>query len=56
MTDGIFEEGMVDQKNVDVQIVQEVWYVETSFLDGSYSTQETKNYVGLVDVTKNLGS
>ena len=56
MDEGIVEEGMVDEEIVDVETIEDVFYEETGFLDGSYSTQETKNYVGLVDVTKNSGS
>ena len=42
---------MVDEENVE-----EVGYGETSFLDGSSSTQETKNSVGLVAISKNSRS
>ena len=52
MAEGIVEEGMVDEGTVVVEIIGEVGYGETSFLDGSSSTQETKNYVGLVTLSK----
>ena len=48
----IVEDGMVDEETVDVEIVEEVGYGETGFLEGSSSTQETKNSVGLVVVSK----
>ena len=47
MAEDTIEEGIVD-----VETVEEVDYGETSFLDGSSSTQETKNSVGLVVVSK----
>ena len=56
MAKGIVEEGMVDEEPVYVENVEEVGYGETSFLDGSSSTQETKNSVGLVVVSKSSRS
>ena len=47
---------MVDEETVDVETVEEVGYGETGFLDGSSSTQETKNSVGLVTVSKSSRS
>ena len=47
MAEGIIEEGIVCEEPVE-----EIGYGETSFLDGSSSTQETKNYVGLVATSK----
>jgi len=37
------------KETIDVEIIEEVDYGETSFLDGSSSTQETKNYVSFGD-------
>ena len=54
--EGIVEEGMVDEGTVVVEIIGEVGYGETSFLDGISSTQETKNSVGLVAVSKSSRS
>ena len=53
MVEDTVEEGIVDVGTVDVEIFEEVDYGETSFLDGRSSTQETKNFVGLVSMTKN---
>ena len=50
------EEGIVDVGTIDVEIFEEVDYGETSFLDGISSTQETKNSVGLVTVSKSSRS
>ena len=47
---------MVDEETVDVENVEEVGYGETGFLDGISSTQETKNSVGLVTVSKSSRS
>ena len=51
MAEGIFEEGIVG-----VETIEEIGYGETVFLDGSSSTQETKNSVGLVAVSKSSKS
>ena len=48
--------GIVDVENVDVETVEEVDYGETGFLDGIFSIQENKNYVGLVIVSKSSRS
>ena len=56
MAEGIVERGMVDEKTVDVETVEEFGYGKTSFLDGSSSTQETKNSVCLVTVSKSSRS
>ena len=45
-------EGIVGEENVDVETIEEIGYKETGFLDGSSSTHENKNYVGLVAVSK----
>ena len=49
-------EDTVEEGIVDVETVEEVDYGETGFLDGSSSTQETKNCVGLVTVSKSFRS
>ena len=49
-------EGIVGEENVDVETVEDIGYGETCFLDGSSSTQETKNYLGLVIVSKSSRS
>ena len=41
---------------VGEETIEEVGYGETSFLDGSFSTQETKNSAGLVVVSKGSSS
>ena len=46
------DEGIVGEETVDVETVEEIGYGETGFLDGSSSTQETNNSVGLVAVSK----
>ena len=51
MDEGIVKEGMVDEETIE-----EVCYGENGFLDGSSSTQETKNSVGLVVVSKSSRS
>ena len=56
MDEGIVEEGMVDEETVDVETVEEVGYRENCFLDGTSSTQETKNSAGLVTVSKSSRS
>ena len=56
MAKGIVEEGMVDEETVDVETVEEVSYGETGFLDGSSSTQETKNSIGLVAMSRSSRS
>ena len=48
----IVEEGMVDEKTFAVEAVEEVGYGGTGSLDGSSSIQETKNFVGLVVLSK----
>ena len=47
MVEGIVEEGIVGEETI-----KEIGYGETGFLDGSSSTQETNNFVGLVVVSK----
>ena len=37
---------------VSEETVEEIIYGKYGFLDGSFSTQETKNPVGLIDVSK----
>ena len=54
--EGIVEEGTVDEETFDVEVVEEVGYGETGSLDGSSSIQETKNFVGLVVVSKSSRS
>ena len=49
-------EGIVEEAMVYEETVEEVGYGETGFLDGSSSTQETKNSVGLVTVSKSSRS
>ena len=41
---------------IDVETIEEVGYAETGSLDGSSSIQETKNFVGLVIVSKSSRS
>ena len=48
--------GIVGEETVGVESVEEIGYGETGFLDGSSSTQETKNSVGLVVVSKSSRS
>ena len=48
----IVEEGMVDEETFDAEAVEKVGYGETGSLDGSSSIQETKNFVGLVVVSR----
>ena len=48
MVEDTVEQGIVDVGIFDVEIVEEVYYGETGFLDGSSSTQETKKSLGLV--------
>ena len=48
----IVEEGMVDEETFDVEAVEKVVYGETGSLDGSSSIQETKNFLGLVAVSR----
>ena len=48
----IVEEGMFDEETFYVEDVEEVGYGETSYLDGSSSIEETKNFVGFVPVSK----
>ena len=52
----IVEVGTVDEETFDVEIVEEVGYGENGSLDGSSSIQETKNFVGLVVVSKSSRS
>ena len=56
MAEGIIEEGMVDEETVGVETIEEIGYGKTGFLDGSSSTQETKNSIGLVSVSKSSKS
>ena len=49
-------EHRVDEETIYVETIEEVGYGKTSFLDGSSSTQETKNSVGLVIVSKSSRS
>ena len=56
MDEGIVEKGMVNEENVGVETVEEISYGKTGFLDGSSSTQETKNSVGLVAMSKSSRS
>ena len=56
MAKGIVEEGMVDEETFDVEDIEEVGYGETGSLDGISSIQETKNFVGLVAVSKSFRS
>ena len=53
---GIDEEGMIVEETLDMETVKEFDYGETSFLDGGSSTLETKNFVGLVTVSKSSRS
>ena len=46
--EGIAKENIVDEEIVD----EEVGYEETDFLDGIFSNEETKNFVGLIVVPK----
>ena len=48
----IVEEGTVDEEMFDVEAIEEVGYGGTGSLDGSSSIQETKNFVGLVAVSR----
>ena len=52
----IVEEGTVDEEMFDVEAIEDVGYGETGSLDGSSSIQETKNFVGLVVVSKSSRS
>ena len=45
-------EGIVGGETVDVETIEEIGYGETSFLDGSSSTQEIKDFFVLVAVSK----
>ena len=54
--ENIVEEGMVDEETFDVEAIEKVGYGETSSLDGSSSIQETKNFVGLVSVSRGSGN
>ena len=56
MDEGIVEEGIVGEEIVDVENIEKVGYEETGFLDGISSTQEAKNSVGLVTVSKSSRS
>ena len=51
MAEGIIEEGMVDEETIE-----EIGYGKTGSLDGISSTQETRNSVGLVAVSKSSRS
>ena len=48
----IVEEGTVDEETFDVEAIEKVGYGETSSLDGISSIQETKNFVGLVSMSR----
>ena len=50
MAKGIVEEGIVGEETVE-----EIGYGEIGFLDGISSTQETKNSVGLVVMSRGPG-
>ena len=50
--EGIVQEGMVNEETFDLEFVEEVGYGGTGSLDGSSSIQETKNFVGLVAVSR----
>ena len=54
--EGIVEDDTVGEEKVDVETIEEVGYGEISSPDGSSSTQETKNFVGLVVVSKGYRS
>ena len=54
--EGIVEEVTVDEETFDVEAIEEVGYGGTGSLDGSSSIQETKNFVGLVAVSKGYRS
>ena len=56
MDKGIVEEGMVDEETVGVETIEEIGYGKTDFLNGSSSTQETNNFVGLVAMSKSSKS
>ena len=43
---------MVDEETFDVEDVERVGYGETGSLDGNSSIQETKNFVGLVAMSR----
>ena len=43
---------MVVEETFDVEAIERVVYREIGSLDGSSSIQETKNFVGLVAVSK----
>ena len=47
---------MVDEEMFDVEVGAEVGYGETGSLDGISSIQETKNFVGLVAVSRSSRS
>ena len=48
----IVEEGMVDEEIFYVESIEKVGYGETSSLDGSSSIQETRNFFGLVAISR----
>ena len=51
--EGIGEEGTVDEETVDEETIdEEVGYEKNDFLDGSFSNQDTKKFVGLSVVPK----
>ena len=52
----IVEEDTVDEEMFVVETIEEVEYGETGSLDGSSSIQETKNYVGLVAISRSSRS
>ena len=49
-------EGIVGEETIGVETIEGIVYGETGFLDGSSSTQETKNSVGLVAMSKSSSS
>ena len=50
--EGIVEEGTVDEEMFDVEVVEDVGYGGSGSLDGISSIQETKNFFGLVAVSR----
>ena len=43
---------MVDEETFDVEAIERVGYGETGSMDGNSSIQETKNFVGLVAMSR----
>ena len=52
MAEGIVEEGIGGEETIGVETIEEIGYGENGFLNGISSTQETKNSIGLVAVSK----